>query len=244
MRTSPTPSSRGTPSPAGSASRYPSGNEFPTVAFWQAQFIDVAASNFHLIEASPYRASGTDALDLGAAVAQIEGDALAARIGRPGPPPPVAITTTTLPDGQTGVPYAATLAAIGGNGTYAWALIDGALPPGVSLGATTGVLSGTPTHPGRFSITVQAQDATDPANSGIAAVRGDDRVGTACGVAGLAFERRDPRRHRVRARGVRVRSGWHRHARGLLRRTGPLSAARRPSRGRSPGRTSRPAPTS
>ncbi len=64
------------------------------------------------------------------------------------------------------MPYAVTLAAIGGNGTYAWALIDGALPPGVSLGPTTGVLSGTPTHPGRFSITVQAQDATDPSLSG------------------------------------------------------------------------------
>ncbi len=45
----------------GSAARYPAGNEFPTVAFWQGQFVDVTASNFSLIASSRYRASGTDA---------------------------------------------------------------------------------------------------------------------------------------------------------------------------------------
>ncbi len=148
----------------GSAARYPAGNEFPTVAFWQGQFVDVTASNFALIASSSYRASGTDGLDLGAPVAQVEADALTARQGRPGAPPPVVISTTTLPAGQTGAAYAATLQATGGSGTYGWRVTAGALPAGLSLAAATGVLRGTPGQSGTFPITVQAQDAADPAN--------------------------------------------------------------------------------
>ena len=148
----------------GSAARYPAGNEFPTVAFWQGQFVDVTASNFALIASSSYRASGTDALDLGAPVAQVEADALTARQGRTGAPPPVVIGTTTLPAGQTGAAYAATLQATGGSGTYGWRVTAGALPAGLSLAAATGVLRGTPGQSGTFPITVQAQDAADPAN--------------------------------------------------------------------------------
>ena len=148
----------------GSAARYPAGNEFPTVAFWRGQFVDVTASNFGLIASSSYRASGTDALDLGAPVAQVEADALTARQGRMGAPPPVVIGTTTLPAGQTGAAYAATLQATGGSGTYGWRVTAGALPAGLSLAAATGVLRGTPGQSGTFPITVQAQDAADPAN--------------------------------------------------------------------------------
>ena len=148
----------------GSAARYPAGNEFPTVAFWQGQFVDVTASNFALIASSRYRASGTDALDLGAPVAQVEADARTARQGRTGAPPPVVIGTTTLPAGQTGAAYAATLQATGGSGTYGWRVTAGALPAGLSLAAATGVLRGTPGQSGTFPITVQAQDAADPAN--------------------------------------------------------------------------------
>jgi hypothetical protein len=148
----------------GSASRYPAGNEFPTVAYWQGQFQDVTTSNFALIDDSGYRTSGTDALDLGAPAAQVEADALMARQGRPGAAPPVAISSTTLPDGRTGAAYAAALAATGGSGTYLWTLSAGTLPGGLSLEGTTGVLRGTPLQPGTFAITVAARDAGNAAN--------------------------------------------------------------------------------
>jgi subtilase family serine protease len=151
----------------GSSSRYPPGNEFPTVTYWQGQFVNFAASDFHLIDASPYRSSGTDALDLGAAVSQVVADATAALTGSNAmmPPAPVAITTTILPGGRTGTPYTATLTATGGSGTYAWSVASGALPPGVSLAATTGVLSGTPTQSGTFAVTVSTRDAADATNT-------------------------------------------------------------------------------
>uniref|UniRef100_Q01TD0 Ig family protein n=1 Tax=Solibacter usitatus (strain Ellin6076) TaxID=234267 RepID=Q01TD0_SOLUE len=58
---------------------------------------------------------------------------------------PLTITTTSLPSGQVGVPYSATLAASGGTSPYTWQLTSGALPGGLTLNTTTGQISGTPT---------------------------------------------------------------------------------------------------
>jgi hypothetical protein len=148
-----------------SASRYPAGNEFPTVAYWQGQFLNLLGSNFALIDSSAYRSSGTDALDLGAPVAEVEADALMARQGRAGAAPPVAISSTTLPPGRTGAAYATALVATGGSGAYVWTLTAGELPGGLSFAAATGVLSGTPLQPGTFPITIAARDAGDAANT-------------------------------------------------------------------------------
>ena len=38
-----------------------------------------------------------------------------------------------------------------------WAVIDGILPPGIDLSTSTGVISGTPTRAGRYTITVKAE---------------------------------------------------------------------------------------
>ncbi|HYV44510.1 MAG TPA: putative Ig domain-containing protein, partial [Myxococcaceae bacterium] len=69
------------------------------------------------------------------------------------------ITYGSAPDGYTGTAYNQTLTAAGGRAPYTWSLIAGALPSGVTLGGTTGVLSGTPAAPGTFSFTVQVTDA-------------------------------------------------------------------------------------
>jgi hypothetical protein len=72
---------------------------------------------------------------------------------------PVAITTASpLPGATMGSAYSQTLQASGGDGTYAWSVVGGALPAGLSLSAA-GVLSGTPTAIETASFTVQATSA-------------------------------------------------------------------------------------
>jgi hypothetical protein len=156
----------------GSASRYPTGNEFPSLAAWQAQFASYTASDFHLVAQSPYRAHGTDGLDLGPDMDVIDANLAAALAGRDPsvvPYSPVAMTTELLPDGLSLFDYSTTLAATGGSGTYVWRLASGALPSGLLLANATGIISGTPTQAGTamFSVTVQdARDATNVATHG------------------------------------------------------------------------------
>ncbi len=63
------------------------------------------------------------------------------------------------PAGQSGVAYSNTLAVTGGTGPFTWAVSSGTLPPGLSLNASTGVLSGTPTSVGLYSFTVKVTDS-------------------------------------------------------------------------------------
>jgi len=58
-------------------------------------------------------------------------------------PAPLTITTTNLPPATVGIPYAYTLAAVGGTKPYTWTLTSGTLPAGLSL-SSDGVISGTP----------------------------------------------------------------------------------------------------
>jgi hypothetical protein len=74
------------------------------------------------------------------------------------------ILTTSLPAGVSGVAYSATLAATGGTAPYSWSITAGALPTGVSLGSSTGIISGTPTAQGTFSFTATVADSASPPN--------------------------------------------------------------------------------
>ena len=76
--------------------------------------------------------------------------------------PALTITTTSpLTAGIPGTAYSITLAATGGMGSHTWALASGsALPTGLSLNASTGEISGTPTTAGVYSFTVEATDAS------------------------------------------------------------------------------------
>lgn len=59
-----------------------------------------------------------------------------------------------------GVAYSSSLVAAGGTGPYTYAIIDGILPPGLVLNATTGAITGTPTMPGNFPYTARVTDST------------------------------------------------------------------------------------
>ena len=71
----------------------------------------------------------------------------------------VIITSTSLPNGTTGVAYNVMLAATGGTAPYSWSLASGLLPTGVGLSTTTGMISGTPTTIGSYNVTVKVTDA-------------------------------------------------------------------------------------
>ena len=76
------------------------------------------------------------------------------------PTTPPQITTNSLPDGRTGQLYSSRVQATGGIGALAWTVSAGALPPGLNLNQSTGVISGTPILPvGTSSFTVRVQDA-------------------------------------------------------------------------------------
>ncbi len=84
--------------------------------------------------------------------------------------PPPAITTTSLPSGTINGAYSATVVASGGVPPFTWTVSSGALPAGLSLGASTTNsvnITGTPTATGLsapFMIHVVDADG-DPATS-------------------------------------------------------------------------------
>ncbi len=67
---------------------------------------------------------------------------------------PLAIGTTTLPNGTVSAVYSQALAASGGVAPYTWSVTTGSLPAGLSLAAATGVISGTPTAVGSSNFTI------------------------------------------------------------------------------------------
>src|SRR6266566_2943185 len=73
----------------------------------------------------------------------------------------LSITTTSLPQGTTGAAYSATLQANNGTTPYSWTISSSSLPAGLSLNASTGAISGTPTQSGTFSFTAQVADSAN-----------------------------------------------------------------------------------
>jgi len=74
------------------------------------------------------------------------------------PGPALAVATSSLPNGTTGVPYSSAVSATGGTPPYAWAIGSGSLPSGLSL-SSGGQISGTPSPAGSTNFTVDVTDA-------------------------------------------------------------------------------------
>jgi Putative Ig domain/Spy0128-like isopeptide containing domain len=72
----------------------------------------------------------------------------------PGP----ALLFPAPPGGETGVAYSNQLTVTGGTSPFTWSISSGSLPPGITLGASTGLLSGTPTTAGTYNFTVKVTD--------------------------------------------------------------------------------------
>ena len=70
----------------------------------------------------------------------------------------IIVNPATLPGGTSGSVYSQTITATGGNGTYTFAISAGSLPAGLTLNASSGALTGTPTAAGTSSFTARATD--------------------------------------------------------------------------------------
>lgn len=77
--------------------------------------------------------------------------------------PALSITTTSLANGTQGTAYSETLTASGGTGAgYAWSVLNGALPNGLTLGASgtpSSGITGIPSTGGTFNFTIQVEDS-------------------------------------------------------------------------------------
>ena len=70
--------------------------------------------------------------------------------------PKITVTTQSLGPAIANQPYSVQLTATGG-GSYAWSVVSGTLPAGLTL-STSGLLAGTPTTVGASTFTVQASE--------------------------------------------------------------------------------------
>ncbi|MCA1560022.1 MAG: Ig domain-containing protein, partial [Acidobacteria bacterium] len=78
---------------------------------------------------------------------------------------PLQILTTSVPPGEAGTPYTATLSASGGVAPYFWSITSGQLPAGLTLDGGSGVIAGTPGEPGTFGLTLQVAGSDSNAAS-------------------------------------------------------------------------------
>ncbi len=81
-------------------------------------------------------------------------------LGSPTPPPGTFNANCPSPIYVVGTPYDSFVTVTGGTGPYTFAVTSGSLPTGLSLNASTGEITGTPSATGPFSFTITVTDHT------------------------------------------------------------------------------------
>jgi FG-GAP-like repeat/Putative Ig domain/FG-GAP repeat len=78
--------------------------------------------------------------------------------------PPPQITTQSLLPGSTNTPYNSSLTVSGGSPPFTWSLEQGVVPVGLTLGPSSGAITGTPTAGGTWYFWVHLVDAAGEAS--------------------------------------------------------------------------------
>lgn len=99
-------------------------------------------------------------------------------------PVPVA---QNLQGGTVGVSYAETISAVDGTPSYTFAITSGSLPPGTSLNASSGSISGTPTTSGTYAFTVSVTDARNISGSRSFSITVDNPSSSGGGASNYGF---------------------------------------------------------
>jgi hypothetical protein len=76
------------------------------------------------------------------------------------PPQLLAVSTRSLPGGQVGQSYQSQMVATGGTPPYLWSVASGSLPNGLTIGSSSGMISGQPASAGAFTFTIGVQDSS------------------------------------------------------------------------------------
>jgi len=88
------------------------------------------------------------------------------------------ITTTTLPNGVVGSAYSQTVGTSNCVSPITWTISAGTLCTNLTLGSSTGTISGTPSTPQTCSFTVQAVDSTPTTVTQALSITTTSTVGT------------------------------------------------------------------
>ncbi|MGH3155811.1 MAG: putative Ig domain-containing protein [Streptosporangiaceae bacterium] len=101
---------------------------------------------------------------------------------RPPDSGPLSFSGGQLQDGTVGSDYIDYLVATGGNGADTWSVTSGSLPPGLSLDANAGTITGTATTSGDYTFTAQVTDSSNPPQTASAQVTIDVDAATTLSV--------------------------------------------------------------
>jgi Phosphoesterase family/Putative Ig domain/Abnormal spindle-like microcephaly-assoc'd, ASPM-SPD-2-Hydin/Immunoglobulin domain len=95
------------------------------------------------------------------------------------PPAPLAIATTSVPNGTVGQAYGTQLNATGGTSPYTWSVSSGALPSGLTLSGA-GVIGGSPTTAGSSTFAATVSDPSSQTTSSSFTLTVSNLTTTAC----------------------------------------------------------------
>jgi len=136
-------------------------NTSNTAVTWSASSGTISSSGMYT---APTVSSNTNATVTATSNADPTKSGTASLTITPLTPPALTISTTSLPGATAGTAYSDTMQAIGGTAPYQWTIYSGTLPTSFSL-QSSGLLSGTTSQTGQFSITIEASDSSSPPQS-------------------------------------------------------------------------------